>query len=116
MASFRVPVALLGILAACGGGEVRVGKARLAEADAIEKAPPGRTVEMPPPPPAPPGENRPAIEYPVDVRPGETGPVRIAADRDVPYYGIVAAAERITDAGAKPVFLVAKRGELGILP
>ncbi len=106
----------LALLAGCGGGETKLGRARLAEADAIDPAPAGPVVELPPPPPQPPGEPVNPKPPPIEIPAGVAGPVRVAADRDVPYFHVADAAERISAAGGQPALIVAKRGKLGALP
>ncbi len=92
------------LLAALAGGcenpITNVGNARLIEADETVKAPDGPLLEV--------GKER----VPAQV----SGPVRLAADRDLPYAQVVAAAGAVKAAGGTPVLLVARRKLVEALP
>lgn len=88
------------LLTGCQPLEVKVGKARLAEADSARPAPEGPTVEVP-------GGTVPATV---------SGPVLIAADRDATYAQVLDAMSAVRKAGGEPVLLVAHKRKPAALP
>jgi hypothetical protein len=89
------------VLVGCEPLEIVVGKARLPEVDdAIMTVVDG-----------------PLVELPTTVPAKLSGPVRIAADRDVLYADVLSAAEAVETAGGSPQILVAHRGRVvAVLP
>jgi hypothetical protein len=95
-----VCIAMLALVVACQDPYVRVGKARLADADGTIAAPKGTTIEVP-------GGDVPA---------SLSGTVRIAADSDVPYRDVMKVLLAVRNAGGDPVLLVAHARDVRALP
>jgi hypothetical protein len=95
----KLVVAML-VLAGCGPGEPHVGGAYLIDAADTIKAPEGPTIVV--------GKDK----LPSKL----SGPVRLAADRNLPYADVIAAAKAVKAAGGQPVLLVARREFVEALP
>jgi hypothetical protein len=91
---------LVTTLVACKPLVTEVGGARLPDADAVVEAPPGPTLVV--------GKD----EIPTKF----TGPVRLAADRDLPYGEVVAAVHAVRASGGTPYLLVVRRDRIQALP
>lgn len=93
----RLPGLLLAsvlLAVGCDPVEVRIGRARLADADAVVQAADGLTVE---------------VLGPGTQVPAGGGVVRLAIDRDASFGAVVEAVRAVRAAGGKPVLLVATR-------
>ena len=98
----KLVIALLGFVseAGCGPGEPHPGGAYIIDAAATVKAPDGPTIVV--------GKDK----VPAKL----SGPVRLAADRNVPYGDVIAAAKEVRAAGGQPFLLVAQRERVEALP
>lgn len=94
------PVAALLALWGCAPTETNVGSARLPDADSTIAAPAGPLFEV--------GKTK--------IPDKLSGPVRLAADRELLYSDVLAAAAAVKKAGGTPVLLVARRNKVEALP
>lgn len=98
--------AALAIALGCTAGDqyLRVGQARLPEADLARPAGAGTLVELP------------AAGAPLTLPAQLRGPVRLAADRDLPFGAVVDAVAAVQRAGGEPLLLVTSRRKVAALP
>ena len=85
---------------ACAPEKVKVGKVNLADADGVEPAPEGPTIEVP------------GGEIPTSL----SGPVRVAIDAGATYATALHALKAVKQAGGTPVILVIHRNDVKAFP